>query len=963
MIGESLGHYRIDAKLGEGGMGIVYRAHDTHLGRPVAIKVLPPERVADAERKRRFVREAKAASALTHPNIITIHDIDTVVPSGPDPTPVAFIVMEHIQGRSLDQIIARGRINVDEVLEYGLQISSALSAAHAAGIIHRDIKPANIMLTSSGQIKVLDFGLAKLIEPLKSDPSAPTLTQTKTETGVIMGSVAYMSPEQGEGKPLDAATDVFSFGIVLYEMLTQARPFQGDSVFAILNAIIHKEPPPLKKIRPDVSPELRRIVSKCLEKDRAKRYPSATELRQDLLAYRSASSLTVSSLVRNPRVLIPALVVFLAIAAVAGWFGLKTYNERWAHTVAIPEISRLVKADDFDSAFRLGNKTESYIPGDPQLLELKRHYEKTVSVTSTPAGADVYVKGYPNIDAEWIYIGKTPIANKPVPATHLRWKVTKEGFDSAEGAFHPYFPVNFVLYAPGTVPAGMVAVPGGNLLFRGLPVVKLDDFWLDKFEVTNQQFKQFVDSGGYQKREYWRYPLTKEGKELSWEEAMSQLRDSTGRAGPSTWQFGAYPEGQAEYPVNGVNWYEAAAYAAFVGKELPTNYHWYRAADLKQFSDFLHFSTFNRTGTSKVGSSNGLSPYGNFDMAGNVREWCMTATDATLAARHYILGASWNQAPYMFTHVEAEDPFDRSERNGFRCAKFSGPLSAELTAPLESESRDYTKERPVNDETFAIYRSLYSYERKDLNVRTEAVDESAPFWRKETVSFDAGYPGERVIAHLFIPRNISPPYQTVVYFPSSLGLIAKSSADLELQMIDFLPRIGRAVLYPVYKGMYERHFDTPPYPLLPGKDLVIAWSRDVSRAIDYLETRRDIDLQRLSYYSYSMPFGTVMCALDGRIKTAFHVATGLPPLKVPQEYDPLNFAPRVKAPTLLIGGRLDFLLPLETCQKPLLNALGADENNKRLAVFERGHVIWLSPEVIKEVGEWLDKYLGPVKYG
>src|SRR6185436_1969316 len=254
MIGESLGHYRIDAKLGEGGMGIVYRAHDTHLGRPVAIKVLPPERVADAERKRRFVREAKAASALTHPNIITIHDIDTVVPSGPDPTPVAFIVMEHIQGRSLDQIIARGRINVDEVLEYGLQISAALSAAHAAGIVHRDIKPANIMLTSSGQIKVLDFGLAKLIEPLKSDPSAPTLTQTKTETGVIMGSVAYMSPEQGEGKPLDAATDVFSFGIVLYEMLTQARPFQGDSVFAILNAIVHKDPPPLKKIRPDVSP-------------------------------------------------------------------------------------------------------------------------------------------------------------------------------------------------------------------------------------------------------------------------------------------------------------------------------------------------------------------------------------------------------------------------------------------------------------------------------------------------------------------------------------------------------------------------------------------------------------------------------------------------------------------------------------------------------------------------------------
>jgi len=210
VIGQALAHYRIESELGAGGMGVVYRAHDTHLGRSVAIKILPPGRVVDAEHKRRFTREAKAASALTHPNIITIHDINSAVPSGSaDAAPVDFIVMEYIDGQSLDQVIARGPLQTEEVLGYAVEITAALAAAHATGILHRDIKPANIMLTAAGQIRVLDFGLAKLVEPAVSDPQAPTLTQTRTKEGTIVGTVAYMSPEQAEGKPLDAGTDVF----------------------------------------------------------------------------------------------------------------------------------------------------------------------------------------------------------------------------------------------------------------------------------------------------------------------------------------------------------------------------------------------------------------------------------------------------------------------------------------------------------------------------------------------------------------------------------------------------------------------------------------------------------------------------------------------------------------------------------------------------------------------------------
>jgi serine/threonine protein kinase len=780
-------------------MGVVYRAHDTHLARSVAIKILPPERVADPERKRRFVREAKAASALTHPNIITIHDIDATVPSGSAyATPVDFIVMEHIDGRSLDQLISSGPLQSDEVLSYSVQIAAALAAAHAAGIVHRDIKPANIMLTGAGQVKVLDFGLAKLLDPTFSDPNAPTLTRTRTELGRILGTVAYMSPEQAEGKPVDARTDVFSFGIMLYEMLAQQRPFQGDSQLSILTAILHQDPPPLKKFRPNVPPALQRIAFRCLEKDRAARYPSAAELLKDLLACQSPpATFTLTAFLRNPRVAIPSLLLLLTLLAAGTWLGVRNYRQSWARDVTLPEISRLLEEENFDAAFRLGKQAEGYIPGDRQLLELQRHYEKGAFVQSTPTGADVYVKGYPNVGAYWIHIGKTPIENRPVPGSYLRWRVTKEGFEPVEGAFHPYFPIQFTLHPPKDAPSGMVSVPGGDFAFLGLRPVTLDHFWLDKYEVTNKQFKEFVDAGGYQKREYWKYAFVNSGRVLSWEEAMSEFRDATGRPGPATWQLGAYPEGRAEFPVNGVSWHEAAAYATFVGKDLPTTYHWYKAAEMRQFSDILRFSNFEGQGTTEVGSHQGLSPYGNHDMAGNVREWCSNPTHSTPESQRYILGASWNQAAYVFAHhAEAEHPFDRSVSNGFRLAKVDAPLSDALTAPIESVSRDYSKEKPVSDEVFAIYRSFFSYERKDLNARVEAVDDTAPHWRKETISFDAAYAGERVLAHLFIPRNIKSPYQTVVYFPSSLSLLARSSDELELRLMDFLPRIGRAVLYP-----------------------------------------------------------------------------------------------------------------------------------------------------------------------
>ena len=260
MIGKAISHYRILEKLGEGGMGVVYKARDTHLDRFVAIKVLPADKVADPERKQRFVKEAKAASSLNHPNIITIYDIGQA--EGVD-----FIAMECVTGKTLDQVIPRHGMRLNEALKCAVQIADALARAHSAGITHRDLKPGNIMLNEHGLVKVLDFGLAKLTEaPLPDDDSTRTMRPT-TEEGTIVGTIAYMSPEQAEGKKVDARSDIFSFGSVLYEMVTGEQAFHGDTKASTLAAILKDNPRPASQLADGLPREVERLISRCMRKE------------------------------------------------------------------------------------------------------------------------------------------------------------------------------------------------------------------------------------------------------------------------------------------------------------------------------------------------------------------------------------------------------------------------------------------------------------------------------------------------------------------------------------------------------------------------------------------------------------------------------------------------------------------------------------------------------------------------
>jgi formylglycine-generating enzyme required for sulfatase activity/predicted Ser/Thr protein kinase len=957
MIGRTISHYRVVAKLGAGGMGVVYQAKDTRLGRNVALKFLTEQVSRNRTALERFQREARAASALNHPNIVTVYDIDEA-PDGSN-----YIAMEYVEGISLDRRLAEGPLALNEALRYGVDVARALAAAHAAGIVHRDVKPANVMVTRSGPVKMLDFGLAKLTEVMGGVAEENTHTLVKdpvTLTGFVIGTPAYTSPEQARGEPVDARSDIFSFGVMLYEMLAGRRPFVGDSVAVLLSSILRDDPPSLQAIRPGIPDDVAGVVRRCLARDRDARFPSAESLLEALLgcqARLAGSSRVVGSAARRWLVVATVLVV-AALGVLLGREVLRSSRERSARREALPEIERLVQADQIYAAFSLARKNAPLLSGDPAFERLWRDMSVARTLRTQPQGAEVAIRADLEPDAAWDVLGVSPLSGVRLPVAYLRWQVRKPGFETVEGAFRPGFVPEFAMTPVGSAPAGMVRVPGGTFRYRNTRPVQLDDFWLDRYEVTNRQYKEFIDQGGYRTKDLWRQPFIREGKTLSWDEAMALLRDGTGRPGPSGWELGAYPEGQEDYPVAGLSWYEAAAYAEFAGKSLPTFFHWYRAAELGTVSDILLLSNFGGGGPAPVGRHQGLGPFGAYDQAGNVREWCWNAA----GDRRYTLGGAWNDPTYLYQGPEIVDPWDRPFTQGFRCARYAAPPAADTLAPVEfgAITRDYAREKPVSDEVFSAYRSLYSYDRTPIDARLEATDDSAPHWRRETISFAAAYADERVHAYLFLPKGPPPPYQVVVYFPPSSALVVRSSTDIGVREFSFLVRGGRAVMFPVYKGTYERRLPEGEPGPREFRDLTIQWAKDLGRSLDYLETRSDLRTDCIGFYGLSLgaDAGLLLAALEPRLRAVVLVAGGLSTSEEISEVDPLNFAPRVGQPVLLIAGRDDFRNPLELSQKPLMRLLGS--RDKRHYLFDGGHVPPRQQEVIRETLEWLDRHLGPI---
>ncbi|MCD9188602.1 MAG: protein kinase [Pyrinomonadaceae bacterium] len=1018
--GEKIGSFEIIKLIGTGGMGEVYLAKDLRLNRRIALKILPPNTEPDTNANRRFLREAQSAASLEHPHICTIHEIG-------EHNGFNFIVMQYVEGETLSAKIKSGSLKPQEALDITIQIADALSEAHSHRIVHRDIKPANIIVSANNQVKVLDFGLAKHIV-FDSGENESSFKTILSQPGMIVGTISYMSPEQVRGSEADERSDLWSLGVCLYEMLFGKTPFPGENSVEKLAAILYQEP----EKRTGIPAELSEILDKSLQKNAEKRYQTADEFTADLKRIKQefdfAEQLQIHAtsgsrdkeihetltqyLAEHPTIAMQnfqtqslkpkfrwkTFVFFglvLALLTTGGYFLMKNYQIEKARE-NLKKAEELGRSEQNFEAYDLALEVEKVLPDDVNLKKLLPTISDSLSVNSTPDGAKIYLRRFqPDRDGKFPekqFIGQTPLNDLRIARGNYILQIEKEGFTSFErtisgtlprigGSFieTPPLKIDAKLIEKEKNPPQMVYIPASDYTLvswsRSTETrVHLDDYFIDKFEVTNAEFKEFINAGGYIKPELWKVPFIKDGREISMQAGLHELKDRTGLSAPRSWTNQNFPAGKENFPVTDITWYEAAAYAEFRGKKLPTIFQWEKAARdgmfdprynampwgfIRQGDTTDNRANFRGTGTVSVTENEfGMSPFGVLNMAGNVSEW-----NANQSPEGFITsGGAWNDLAYSFGDYGIYPGFYSANRIGFRCVKpvseTFGNQGAQMIPPAATPEYKVSTEAELK-----IWLSHYEYDKKPLNPQiVESVETED--WRREKIVF-TGEGEEKTIAYLYLPKNFARPLQIIHYVPPGdvVRGIRSLPDSIEMFATPFI-KSGRAVFGVVLKGYIERPFPKsytlPEVSSVEFRKQMVNWITDLRRGVDYLETREDLNFQKFAFLGISngANVGLVLTAVETRYKTLVFESAGLEKefqKRIP-ETSPINFAPHIKTQKLIINGRFDETFPYNTDAKPLFKLL---RDPKKIILYDGGHIPtieFLAPTV----NNWLDETLGSV---
>lgn len=1097
VITRELGDFRIVREVGRGGMGVVYEAEQISLRRQVALKVLPFAAILDQRQLNRFKNEAHAAAMLHHTNIVPVYGVGCE-------RGVHYYAMQYIDGYSLAEVIRdlrqldaernhpnersepastltswqragdrptstpanghlaghdmsladtqrtpaaslsteRSPISRDyfrNLAQLGMQVAEALDHAHSQGVIHRDIKPANLLLDAAGRIWITDFGLARAT----GDPGV-------TMTGDLVGTVRYMSPEQVLAKRVvvDHRTDIYSLGATLYELAVLQPPFQGEDRQELLRQIAFEEPTPPRRINRAVPTDLATIILKCMAKNPAERYSSASEVVDDLQLFlddcpirakRPTIAVRVAKWCRRRRGVVAGFIgvatVLLISAVVVGIFivrqasvlamqrveivrkiahlqveaqnrlhestlashsgemvlleaqryadqaiGLcanpltppeivqeceeiavrvgETLNHlrqriRTARERTIPEIRDLLARERGVSAMTRLRDVEEVIPQDPEVLELARKNFTNLSILVQPEGSTVEVRDWNDGTGSWVGLGLAPLQSVRLPLGALHIRLSKEGFQPMEGLCLPRDNAqeSFTMVPSSYVPAGMILIPSGFVQVRTTGH-SLAAFMIDCCEVTNAQYQVFVNAGGYRKREYWKHPFERDGRTLSFDEAMELLVDKSGIKGPAGWQDGRCPEGEMEYPVSGVSWYEAAAYACFAGKRLPSVYQWRRAGagQPRYLTEHANIGA-QKQGPEPAGSSSAISQFGLRDIAGNVAEWCWN--EAADGKRH-TQGGCWSDPPYMLHLDAARSPWTRTPEIGFRCAICSGPDEERIYGPLKRDFFNYRDAKPMPDDRFetmmdVLYRPTTSSANPvaQLESRNPENGRMIERWLIEPQRGEEELP-------VTVCTTTGRPKASLVYFPGANCLTDNVRSFSNQSLVMTLANAGYELLWPTYLGTYERRGDGYPWDIVETK-LRVVWCQEVGTTLKFARQRNPQEAVVFVGFSMGGTFGPQAIVTNVGFDAAVLLAAGYHAhASARPETLETTFLPRVNVPTLMVTGKFDDIFPIRESQDPFFELLGSKSHlaNKQRHIFDSGHSVPVA-ETVRLVDQWL----------